>query len=157
MLQPAPARASDGRRVEPSCTWLTTIVCSWLRLFLLKDGEGWGDIVVVLVLSDVIHVVWPEARLSPCTERRALAATTCPPLFTSMSSSKVCSATCYDAFLDPCFSFVVHLYMPFGLRWLPEPVHSSSGQLRLSLAFLISYLASIVHISPGLESFWSSS
>jgi hypothetical protein len=82
VLQPAPARASDGRRVEPSCTRLATIVCSWLRLFLLKDGKGWGDIVVVLVLSDVIHVVWPEAWLGPCTERRALAATTCPPLFT---------------------------------------------------------------------------
>lgn len=36
VLQPAPARASDGRRVEPSCTWLATIVCSWLRLFLLR-------------------------------------------------------------------------------------------------------------------------
>lgn len=123
------------------------------QALLAKDGKGRGDIVVVLVLSDVIHVVWPEAQLDPCTERRALAATTCPPLFTSMSSSKVCSAACYDAFSDPSFSFVVRLYMPFGLRWLPEPVHSSSGQLRLSLAFFISYLASIVHISPRLESF----
>ena len=67
VLQPAPARARDGRRVEPPgeaprATRSPPAFGSWLGFFLLEDGTGGGG--AILALSDVLYLQLDTERCS---------------------------------------------------------------------------------------------